>query len=315
MKEAQALIDRIEWIIDPLIRIFLFLFTTKNGLLTLGILLSLYIIFTIGNALYMRRLLSSASKSGYGGGRLLGLEKLYVIFSEIGKILSRIVYNLPVVLGIFVFFIMIGGLAAGLKKFNEFVDGNIKVQELSAVVRQLDESYKVAEIKVKSVDYTQFPKVLTTLTVSYFDYAGTGLKNSEQEIQIEGNDIYVDAIVLNFQYSEITNGSRKNISIPYRIFSNKVAQKDGIKLNLFDENGVPFVFKKKAKDIFSLEEEKYNQRLTEICNFMNDEELARKNGVRSIYGSAVHTLVKTNDIITISVEQTGGLVLKKKLAF
>jgi hypothetical protein len=48
-----------------------------------------------------------------------------------------------------------------------------------------------------------------------------------------------------------------------------------------------------------------------FSKFITDKETARKEGVRSAYGNAVHKRVREGQVITVWVEQTGGLVIKE----
>lgn len=316
MNETIALLEKLNWFLEPIADLFIYLFTTTQGLIVFSILLFLYFVFTISNAFWVRRLMSSSGKSGYGPPRLSGVERVYIFFSETGKILSRIIYNFPVLLGIFLFIFLIGGLSAGFSKLNQFIENQERIKELSAVVRQLDRSYKVAEMRVTNVDYSQYPsKITSSLEILYFDYAGIGLSEEKQNITIEGNDIYFDALVLNFDYSEIVAGEQKNITIPYRIFSNVVAQKDGIPLKVKDTLDIPYIFHRNDTDVYNITPEKYNKRIKEIGQFINNPKKARAAGVRSVYGNAVHTKVRKDEVYTIEIEQTGGLVLKKQTQF
>ena len=115
--------------------------------------------------------------------------------------------------------------------------------------------------------------------------------------------------------SEISTGTSKNIVLPYRIFSEKMPQEEGISLNLKDENGIPLIFKRGENEIYGMEVEKYTKHIQEIMSYITDEKKAKMAGIRSVYGNAVHKKVRKGETFTIWVEQTGGLVIKKAAQF
>jgi hypothetical protein len=195
---------------------------------------------------------------------------------------------------------------------SEYVENQEKIKELRSVLKQLDQRYKVAEIEVIHYSYLS---VESHLKIRFFDYAKQGFVNQDQELKIKGNDIYFDAVVLNFDYSEIASGNKINLVIPYRIFSEDVPQEDGIRLSLTDENGVPLIYKRDEDDIYGMPHDKYNQRIKEIMEYITDKDKAKLAGIRSVYGNAVHKKVRKGDVFTIWVEQTGGLVIKKARDF
>jgi hypothetical protein len=195
---------------------------------------------------------------------------------------------------------------------SEFVQNQQRIRELQSLLKQLDQRYKVAEIEV--TDYNTMTNE-SELMIKYYDYANQGFSNVNQSFSIKGSDIYFDAIVLNFEFSEIATGNTKNLVLPYRVFSERVPQEQGIALNLADENGVPLIFKRNEIDIYGMEQTKYTERVKEIMSYITDKDKARKAGIRSVYGNAVHKIVHKGDVLTIWVEQTGGMVIKDARGF
>jgi hypothetical protein len=311
MKETFELIEKLNWFLQPVSKLILFFFTSSSGLVLLIILLFFYFLASLTNAIWVRKLALTAAKSNFGIGRLSIFEQIYIFFSELGKLVSKFFFRLPVVLGIFIFFIYVYGISASFNEINQFIDNQNRVKELSSVVRHLDKSYKVAEMKITEVDITNLADIKTSLEIQYYDYAKLGFNDEKQEITIKGNDIYFDAIVLNFEYGEIVSGEKRNIIIPYRIFSNAVPQTQGIELSLKDKNGVPYIFHRSGEELYGITADKFNERVQEVCSFLKDEKAARAAGIRSAYGNAVHVKVKKGDVLSIEVEQTGGLVLRK----
>jgi len=305
MNDALQLLDKIQWIISPISDLVIFLFTTVLGRSILIAGFIIYIIATIIHT-YRKRQLDILAASNYGPGEIPILEQIYLIFRDIVGSIIKLIANIPMLLAIFVLLLFIGGFGAGIDAIAEFSRNQQRISELSAVVRQLDQSYKVARIQVIDQNITAGT---TTLKFEYFDYAKLDIPVTSQEITIPGFDIYIDALVLNFDYSEIVKGEKRNVALPYRVFSNAMPARDGIELLLKNNEGIPFIFNRPENKIYSLTPERYNERLKEIVSYMKDEALARQAGVRSIHGNAVHRIMKKGQTYEIRIEQTGGLVL------
>ena len=312
MQETLEFLNKMNWFLKPFSELILFFFTTKLGFISLIILLILFILFILYNEVKTRRLAYMAIGSYGGSGKVPILEKVYIIGKVLASVFIKIISNVPIVLAVVIFLIFVVGLSSGIETMDQFVQNQEKIRELKSLLKQLDQRYKVAEIEIDEYDvYTD----KTTLNLKFYDYAKQGFSNDIQKISIEGNDIYFDAVVLNFEYSEISSGQSTNIVLPYRLFSNKVPQEKGISLNLQDENGIPLIFKRNDKEIYGMESGKYTKRVQEIMSYITDEQKARKAGIRSVFGNAVHKKVRKGDRLTVWVEQTGGLVIKKAAQF
>ncbi|MEN8120774.1 MAG: hypothetical protein ABFS35_10525 [Bacteroidota bacterium] len=312
MNETLEFLNQLNWFLKPFSDLIIFFFTTKTGIISLSVLLVLILFFMLYNELRVRRLAYMAIGSYGGGGRIPFFEKIYLVGKVLSGVFFKILTNVPIVLGVVLFLVFVAGLSSGIETMDQFVKNQEKIRELKSLLKQLDQKYKVAELEVKDYDLITDK---TTLSLKFYDYADQGFSNEVQDISIEGNDIYFDAVVLNFEYSEISSGQSKNIVLPYRLFSDKVPQENGISLNLKDENGIPLIFKRKDKDIYGMDASKYSERVQEIMSYITDEEKARLAGIRSVYGNAVHKKVRKGEKLTIWVEQTGGLVIKKAALF
>ena len=311
MNQAHELLQQINWFLEPVSNLILFLFTTKVGYLILLIILSLYLIFTIGNAIKVRRLIHSGGSSNV---RIPFTDTLYIIGSEIIKIFSKIVSNIPILLGIIIFLTAIVGMSASFKTIDTYFANQQRIKELQAVIKHLDKRYEVAKLKILNIDEVNN---LTTLKVHFYDNEKDSYIPQTQEITIKGQQIYFLSYVLNFDYSEIETGKKRNIVIPYKIFSEVIPSDDGIVLNVKDSLGIPYIFHRDEEEIFGLTHETYNERLKEIGTFMTDKKKARDAGVRSFWGNFVHydKQLRKGQVIYIWVEQTGGLVIKDEVVF
>jgi hypothetical protein len=311
MNETLDFLNKLNWILKPIADLVVFLFTTKTGYLILGILFIGSITLSVYNQIRIRQLAYSAAHIP-GLAKVPFIEKIFLTLRVITKMFGQILTNLPVFLSVFVFLLLVAGVSRGIEGIDTFVRNQQKIKELQSILKQLDQRYKVAEISV--TDYSIFTRE-TTLSINFYDYAKQGFINEKQDITIKGNDIYFDAVVLNFDYSEISDGTIKNLVLPYRVFSDQVAQENGIPLNMKDENGIPLIFKRNDNEIYGLPAEQYDNRIKEIMSYITDKEKARLAGIRSVYGNAVHKRVSKGDVLSIWIEQTGGLVIKEARDF
>ncbi|MFN8254830.1 MAG: hypothetical protein U0W24_04020 [Bacteroidales bacterium] len=311
MNDTLDFLNKLNWLLKPISNLVIFLFTTGTGI-TILIAGFLGIIFlSVYNALKERDLAYMAAKPGESRGAPFH-DKIFITSRAIAKVLLKMISNIPVFLAVFIFLIMITGLSKTIDSVGDFFLKQQRIKELQSVLKQLDQRYKVAEVEV--ADYNQLLDE-TELNIRFYDYALLGLSDQVQTVKIKGQDIYFDAVVLNFEYSEITTGNEKNLVIPYRIFSDKIPQEMGVPLNIADMNGIPFIFKRNDTDIYGMERNTYSQRVKEIMGYITDKNKAREAGIRSVYGNAVHKVVNKGDVLNIWIEQTGGLVIKESTGF
>jgi len=313
MEDTLNILQSVHWILKPISDFVLFFFITTTGRILLIIWVLLYIIFTVMNAFWKREMVYSR---GSGHGRVSGIEKIYIFFSTLFDLVLAFISKVPLLLGILVFLVMVVGVSNGLDSVNKYVENNNKIAELKTVVAHLDQRYKVAEMKVLKQTFSELTSaVSTSLRFTFFDAEGKAIPDNIQEFTINGSDIYVDALVLNFDYSQIETGEKGNLVVPYRIFSNEVPANQGTDINVFNAEKIPFIYQRDEKSIYGISKEKFNARLQELLNYANNEEAARKDGVRAIYGNATHMRVWEGNIVEIWVEATGGLVMRNNMVF
>jgi len=311
MNEAHELLQQMNWFLKPISNFILFLFTTKSGYFLMLIFLILYLIFTIGNKLRIRALAHRGVSKNYS---IPFGDTMYIVGSETVNLGLKIISNVPILLGIFLFLFAIVGMSASFSTIDTYIKNKQKIEELQTVVKHLDKSYRVAKMKI--IDYN-FATNETNLNIYFYDNEKEEYLQKPQSITIKGRDIYFLSYVLNFEYSQIESGKKTNIAIPYKIFSEEVAQDSGILLNIADSIGVPYAFKRSEADIYGMDKTTYDKQLLSISEFMTDKNAAKKAGIRSFTGNFVHynkQIYKGLELI-IWVEQTGGIVLKEKEKF
>lgn len=310
MKETIEFMSDLNWFLKPVSDILIWAFTTTSGIITLSTLLALYVIITLINAVYKRKIVIRGSSS-YSSGHVSGFEKLYIIISEFLKICFNLIAKVPVLLGIIIFFVAVIGISKSFDKVENFINAEKKVKQLNSLISQLDKRYKVADLEVTDMTFNRETGETTTkLKIDFYDYTNTGKVAKTQNLTLKGYDIYVDAMVINFDYSTITSGKRINLTLPYRIFSNEVPMEEGIKLDYSNEEGIPLIFNRNETEIYAMPADSFNVRLKEILNFATDKEKAQKFGVRSFNGNAVHKRLRKGQKETIWIEQSGGIVMR-----
>jgi len=151
---------------------------------------------------------------------------------------------------------------------------------------------------------------------SYYEGGRARPLAAPQRIELRGAELFVDAVVCNFAYSEIAQGRARNLALPYRAFSDEVPQAEGPALALLDDLGVPLVFRLPAEELYGIAPDRYAARVAELSAFLRSEEASRGAGiVRSLYGAAVHRPARKGDRFSIWIEQSGGLTIKDAFSF
>lgn len=293
-------------LLQKLASFFRFLFFSVEGLLILACVILLILLLRFARALHGAALARKAA------GERLGLaEGIIVFFESAFSTLSRFIVHVPVLAALVFGALTLVSVAGTLGRLDEIAKNAQRIKELNAVVRNLEREVTVAEVDILSVNNGK-----TRMTVRLYEPQSRTKAVSSKDIEVEGTDIYFDAMVLNFDYSEIESGELQNIAIPYRVFSDQVAQKDGILLGALDENGIPLQFKRTDEDIYGIAPQIYRERVAELMRIAADEKEGRENGlVRSLYGSALHRLVRPGDKLELRVLQSGGMVLKERIRF
>ncbi len=297
-------------LLDATIKIssfLVFLFATPAGWTILAALAVLALVVTVASALRRHILLSRAAgvPPGFWGSLLAAARDLLALG-------GRIALSLPTLAVAVAAALALAGVGQTAARVEEAAASAARIRELKAVLKNLERSVKVADVRVLST-----LRGVTTLTIEFHDPGRPADRPpARKEISIPGRDIYFDALVLNFDYSEISEGRRVNIAVPYRVFSDEVSQLEGIPLGAVDEAGIPLIFNRSDDDVYGIAPEIYRERLRELVSLIADDGAARSAGiVRSFYGSAVHRRVSPGDRFEIRIEQTGGLTVRERMPF
>jgi hypothetical protein len=229
-------------------------------------------------------------------------KRLPIVFVSISESLGSIASNamlLPILIGVIAAAGMVIGVTRTISSVNAFIEREKQIKTLSIAINFLNQSDKALDVRVRSVENN-----VITLRLDYkaSDPNDTSVPPVEwtKTVSIEGTEVHIDCMVFNFSYSEVGSGRQRNIAIPYRIFSNKIAAVDGIKI--FEDNLIP------EEDSYGFIPSIYREQLVKL---LTDAEFAREMGIRSVNGSDVwRANIKVGDRFRINVEQTGGLTLE-----
>lgn len=283
-----------------------FLFTTPLGLVILVAALVLLAAVRLWSAVSDRRLAVLAAGEGFGPAAAAGAA-----LRELASLLAKAVGALPVIAGIALALVLVLGFADSSRKMDEYLAGQKRLAELTTTVRNLERRYKAVDVRIDDVKDGRI-----AATLSFYDYKDPKAAPKTQTVDIAGKELFVDAIVCNFDYSDITSGRATNLAIPFKLFSDEVPEAEGIGLSLFDETGTPLMYRRSADALYGISSEAYEARLAELMADIRTDESARKAGiVRSLYGNAVHRAAKRGDYFTVWVEQSGGLTIKDTTVF
>lgn len=283
-----------------------FLLTRPTGWVILGGILAVGFVLRASSALRDRFLACEASGRRMGAGQAIG-----ILLKELYGSLASFAAVLPTVAAVLVGSVLLVGVSDSIRTLDRISANRTRISELSAVVRNLERRYRVADVRVLSADGRT-----ARLALAFYDSRTPGRPIRTQETEIEGSEVFVDALVLDFAYSEIESGRRVNLALPYRVYGNLQAPADGRELALLDEQGVPLLYRRSEAEIYGIDPQAYDSRLEELMVLLEDEGARRREGIlRSIFGAAVRRKIWTGDTFTIWVEQTGGLTIKGDSGF
>jgi len=217
------------------------------------------------------------------------IDKIYWFFSKSGIFLKNYFLILFLVF-ITVFGIQIYG------KVNSLIQEYEKQKQLKIMIKNLSASHLVGEVSVKGFDDES-----VTLILRYFDRESKDIL--EKEYVLKGRVIFIDYLVLNFDYHFVETGEKQNIALVNKIYSDSVSYSQGydlLEMSLF------------SPELYGISEKEYGEMANYVRKLVNDSEYAKGEGVRSAHGSALSFRPsEPGDLYRIYVNQTGGIILEK----
>jgi hypothetical protein len=286
----------------------LFVFTTATGWVILVCGAGILVFFRVSKKVADRKALLKSEV----GQKLPSKEVALIVLEDVLSLAVKALANVPVLIATFAIIGSLVAVSAGVRAISDIAENQKRIGELTKVVMNLERRYLVADIEAVGQDAEG-----TDLVFRFYGGDETGRALSEQRVRVPGRDIYVDSVVFNFDYSDIGAGRRVNLALPYRVFSEKLAQYQGIALELKDEWGIPWLYKRDDETVYGLSLGDYIARLKELLALLEkpDSPQARLVGIRAVYGNAVHRIMSHGDKHQIWVEQTGGLSIKDTQGF
>ncbi len=177
-------------------------------------------------------------------------------------------------------------------------------QALEAAVRLLRNTERRARLVV--LDQTPGPEghQRTRIRFTELDAQGDPL-GEPRELALDGDEIYVDTLVIKFEDDFVTAGDAlkgKALLLFRRIFSDRRRPAEG---EVLDREGqIPQSYAaERAPTAF---ERELWARFWELAN--NPEE-AKKRGVRALHGEAVSTRLRKDRVYSITLRSTGELTI------
>ena len=283
-----------------------FLFATPKGLAVLGAALLVAAGARLWSVLSDRALAHRAAGEGFGPAAATGTA-----LRELAGMGLKAAAALPTIAGIAAALVLLVGVSDAARAMDDYIAGRKRVAELTATVRNLERRYKAVEVRVDDLKEGRIKA-----TLSFFDYKDPKAAARTQAVDIAGKELFIDAIVCNFDYSEIAAGEKVNLAIPFKVFSDELPEAQGVALSILDDSGVPLMYRRPADQVYGISPEAYDARLAELTEAMRSDEAARGAGiVRSLYGDAVHRAARKGESFVVWVEQSGGLSVKDAAAF
>lgn len=236
------------------------------------------------------------------------LKILGLLLNSITKFIEQLpalIIILVVTTG-FIFVMNIG------KSFSSIYENQQRIKELTVFAKNLSSNNKIAQIKVcdKGVnDNGEYG------TYKIFIYDGiTGDVISEKTYQLQGSDLRLDSMVINFDYSEIGAGKQRNLAFPYRIFSNEISPKNATILDSIFTLGNPDEFiENGVESMLGLARDTFRKRAKEFIEIVKDPIKSQELGIRVAYGNTITipANAQKNNEYAIYIEGTGGLSLRE----
>ena len=175
---------------------------------------------------------------------------------------------------------------------------------LKTYLKLLEFTERRAQLEVISQVKTGFGETFNRLRFTELDPQG-GVIGEQRIVEIIGDEVYIDTLVIKFEdhFIEQEDPLRgKALLVFRRIFTNRVKPDEGYDL---DRNGVaPALYA--ARTAPTAFEKNLWTRFWEVAN---NEELAKRSGVKAMHGQAISGRLLPNQIYTLLMRATGEVIL------
>ncbi len=264
----------------------------------LSILILLYTLFTACS----EKFFSQESRNIKFGKLLAG---------GFSKSLTIIIEKLPSIIMIGTAITMISLISSFFNKTYQIWEQQQRIKELNTYVKNLTNADDIAFIKVKERRMLG-SEIYSIYQIEVLDNI-TGEIISDEEIRLSGRELKFDSMVVNFEYSEIETGKEKNIAFPYRVFSEKLAPDNGIKLKtIFTmDSSLDELLELEASQAYGLPKDIFIKRAKEFIQIVKDPIKSREMGIKSSYGETltIPRNAQPGDEFIVRITGVGGLTL------
>lgn len=269
-------------------------------------------------------LVKTVEASSKSEKKLTANEKIAAFGEGFQKGILWIGKSLPKLFIILVICVSLNSVFLSINNITKIIDDYKAVQEMKLAVKNLANSEAFARVSLINESSRDVKSMAGK------GWSGTTVKNvpvktykieilgsdgntvSEQTLVLDGNQIVIDSININFDYSEIAGGEKFNIAYPYRVYSEIIPAVRAKELTcMFNDKNIPVIYCLNQKDIYGLENDVYYNRLAELFDIIKDDNKSKEMGIRSTIGNAIHLTMHKGDVIDISIEGTGGLSVSK----
>lgn len=264
----------------------------------LSILILLYTLFTACS----EKFFSQESRNIKFGKLLAG---------GFSKSLTIIIEKLPSIIMIGTAITIISLISSFFNKTYQIWEQQQRIKELNTYVKNLTNADDIAFIKVKERRMLG-SEIYSIYQIEVLDNI-TGEIISDEEIRLSGRELKFDSMVVNFEYSEIETGKEKNIAFPYRVFSEKLAPDNGIKLKtIFTmDSSLDELLELEASQAYGLPKDIFIKRAKEFIQIVKDPIKSREMGIKSSYGETltIPRNAQPGDEFIVRITGVGGLTL------
>ena len=236
-----------------------------------------------------------------------------LIAGSFSAALIKLIEKLPVLLLLLTAFLGLRLLTGIGTSFVKIYENQQRIKELSLFAKNLSSNDKLVQINVGKKTKNASGEEVTDYRIYVYDSI-TGEIISETEYSEK--NLRIDFMVINFDYSEIKAGTKKNLAYPYRVFSDRISPENAYILEtIFTSQNPDPLLEAEAEKAYGLSREAFTERAKEFINLINDPDKSREEGIRSFYGNTitVPSGAQEGSRYAVCIEGTGGLSLKKLL--
>lgn len=177
-------------------------------------------------------------------------------------------------------------------------------EELEGFVKNLERTERRANLWIDDQQTTPDGRVTTTCKFVELDKDGNPLREVNN-IAMDGDEIYVDALVLKHLDQHVKNGEPlkdKAVMIFRRIFSNKLKPDEGYALDVEGQAPLAYAAGHAPSD--------YEKGIwKDFWNIATDPDLRKKFDIRAAQGTAVYQKVKKGEYYLIELRSTGEVTM------